>query len=72
MNERPPASGNELFLIEESQEERLSRLDQIRLRVAEGSYEVSARAVADAVVAFFDRAEPPAIAQNPVSSDDTC
>ena len=72
MSARPPASDIELFLIEESQEERMSRRDQIRRSVADGSYEVPAGAVADAVVAFFDRSMPPSAAPNPRSTDDTC
>lgn len=62
----------DLFLIEESGEERMNRVDDIRRRVASGDYQVPASAVADAVVAFFSRTLSPAAAPDAGNTDDTC
>ncbi len=72
MSSRRPPVGADLLLIEETSAERMNRVDTIRRRVAQGSYQVPANAVADAVVAFFDRSMPPVVAPNPSSADDTC
>lgn len=72
MNSREPLPDADLFLIEESREDRMGRVDEIRRSVAEGSYKVPANAVADAVVAFFRRSLPPSVAPNAGSTDDTC
>ena len=72
MTSSTPAPDAALFLIEESREERMKRVDEIRRSVANGSYEVPANAVADAVVSFFSRSLPPTVAPNPGSRDDTC
>lgn len=45
----------DMFLIAESAEDRLRRVEEIRQQVAAGSYEVPSRDVADALVAFFSR-----------------
>ena len=45
----------ELFLVGESAQDRLKRVEEIRRHVAAGSYEVPAGDVADALVAFFRR-----------------
>lgn len=52
-NEARPPLG--LFLIHESAEERMRRVEEIREHVAAGSYDVPAGDVADALVAFFRR-----------------
>ena len=39
----------------ETSEERSMRVEQIRREIAEGSYEVSGEAVADAILRFFSR-----------------
>ncbi len=54
--EQTPAG---LFLISESTEDRLKRVEQIRADVVRGSYDVPAGDVADALVAFFSRDFPP-------------
>ena len=71
ISSNPPLDAD-LFLIEESGEERMNRVDHIRRSVADGSYKVPATAVADAVVAFFSRAMPAPTEPNPGSADDTC
>lgn len=67
---QPPFA--DLFLIEESREDRLNRLERIRRMVAAGDYEVPAEDVADAVYAFFSRVIAPPRNANPGPSDDTC
>ena len=39
----------------ETSEERSMRVEQIRREIAEGSYQVSGEAVADAILRFFSR-----------------
>jgi hypothetical protein len=46
---------DDLFLITESAQDRVKRLDAIRRHVSAGSYDVPAGDVADALVAFFRR-----------------
>ena len=48
-----------LFLISESGQDRRKRVEEIREHVADGSYDVPAGDVAEAVVAFFRRDFPP-------------
>lgn len=66
---RPPA---DLFLIRELIEDRAKRLDDIRAHVSDGSYEVSAGDVADAVVAFFSRDFAPGVEGNTGSVGECC
>ena len=66
----PPEAA--LFLIEETAEERRRRVEEIRRKIAAGSYEIASEEVADAVVAYFSRDLQPQAAPNPGASDDTC
>ncbi|NND02935.1 MAG: flagellar biosynthesis anti-sigma factor FlgM [Acidimicrobiia bacterium] len=72
MNSSDVPPDGAMFLIEESKEERMSRVEDLRRSVASGSYVVPANAVADAVVAFFSRSFGPVGAPNPVSPEDSC
>lgn len=62
----------DLYLVSESAEERMNRVDQILQNVAAGQYEVPAAEVADAVVAFFSRSIEPPSQGNPSSSQHSC
>jgi len=55
---------SDLFLITESAQDRLKRVEEIREHVSRGSYDVPAGDVADALVAFFSRDFPPDDAGN--------
>ncbi len=66
MTANRPGRG-ELFLIEESVEERWRRVEDIRDRIASGTYTVPAVDVAGALVAFFRRDFAPEEAANPES-----
>ena len=49
-----PSMGDS-FIVGESPQDRMARVEAIREHVAAGSYEVPAEAVAEALVAFFRR-----------------
>ena len=72
MNSRNSPRKADLFLIEETREDRMSRVEDIRRRLSVGDYDVPAEDVAEAVFAFFSRTLPPILTSNPGASDDTC
>lgn len=72
MNQGSRPRASDLFLVSESAEDRMSRVDQIAHNVAAGKYDVPATEVADAVVAFFSRSIEPLGPVNPGSSQHSC
>jgi len=72
MNSRNAPDPVDLFLVSETAEERMSRVERIRQSLDRGSYEVPATDVADAVVAFFRREPAPDLAGNTDISAESC
>ena len=72
MNSRNTPDPVDLFLIGETAEERRSRVALIRQSVDSGSYEVPAKDVAEAVVAFFRREPVSGMAGNTDISAESC
>ncbi len=72
MNSRNDPESVDLFLIAETAEERMGRVERIRQSVDRGSYDIPAKAVADAVVAFFRREPAPDSVGNTDISAESC
>lgn len=66
------ADAANLFLVTESDEQRRYRVEQIRTRIARGTYDVPAAEVAAAMVAFYRRGLEPPHTGNPRSSGNSC
>jgi len=62
----------DLFLIAESEEQRSSRVAELRQLVERGSYEVPSPDVAEAMVSYFRREFPDRGDGNPGSAPKSC